>query len=223
MNVFIYGGNGFVGTRVAKILKQQNCTVTCASRAGRMPEQLVGDHWANQVRWVKGDATAPDQETLMNQQCVVSVVGAPPLPTLTKAAYQKSLLTNGEANVTVIRAAAESGVKRLVLLGAKIPAVLQGDWFAYAKGKRLAAQAAQEFSEFSNDHSAVVIQPGGLYGKRHTRGGQEIPLDWVLAPVAKILPSQLISVDRVAQCIADASLGLRATDTSYTVITHSEI
>lgn len=223
MNVLIYGGNGFVGTRVAKILQQQNCSVSCVSRSGKMPKHLVGDQWANQVQWIAGDASQPDHELLRTQDVLVSVVGAPPIPTVTKKAYQRSLAINGEANVNAIRAAAECDIRRLVLLGAKIPSPLQGNWFAYAKGKRLAADAAKEFSAHSNTHSAVVIQPGGLFGKRHTKGGREIPLDWVLGPIAKLLPSQLISVDRVAQCIADAALSLRATENSFTLIAHREI
>lgn len=223
MKVIIFGGHGFVGARVAHALQQAKCEVSCVSRSGKMPEQLVGDHWALQVNWLRGDAGNPNISRLAQHDVLISTVGAPPIPTFTKRSYQRSLHTNGEVNRVVIEAAGKAGIKRVVLLGAQIPKILQGEWFAYTKGKQIAAQAAKTFSERSEQHSAVVIQPGGIYGKRHTRAGREIPIDWIMAPMAKVLPSQLISVDRVAQCVAEAALGRRANHHQFSLITHREI
>lgn len=223
MRIIIYGGNGFVGTQAAKTLILQGADVTCVSRTGDQPAQLLAQEWANRVTWVRGDADNPNTELLGAHQVLISTIGAPPIPTFTQQGYAKSLHTNGEVNARAIEAAGQVGIKRLVLLGAKLPAAINGDWFAYAKGKAMAMQAAEQFSQLSDAHSAVVIQPGGIVGRRHTKNGRALPIDVVLSPVSKLMPSQLISVDKVAQCIADAALGLRATQARFNVITHPRI
>ncbi len=223
MRVVIYGGNGFVGTKVAESLQRADHSVSCVSRSGVMPKHLEGDLWAQNVKWLKGDAFKAEKETLAEHDVLISTVGAPPLPTITKAAFERSLHTNGVVNQALIQRAGEIGIKRVILLSAKLMPFMQGDWFAYAKGKAMSAAAAQSFAALSNEHSSVVIKPGVIYGKRHTRSGREIPLDLAMKPLAKLLPSQFVSVDQVAQCISDAAAGLRATQDSFTVIEHQQI
>ena len=221
--IVIYGGNGFVGTNVAKLLSVAGATVSCVSRTGHMPVHLRSLNWAGQVSWVKGDAAYPDPELLKNCKTLICVVGSAPIPTFSKEAYDKQVFTNGTANSTAINAAEAAGVRRIILLGAKIPAFLEKDRFGYAKGKRLAFEAAQAFSELSKDHHAVVIQPGGIFGKRHSASGKAIPIDLVLGPLSKILSSQLISVDRVAQTIVHEALAPAANQQSLKIIPHSKI
>ena len=208
MKVIIYGGCGFVGSHAAQALQRRGAQVTCVSRRGQRPAHLHGEHaaWADQVSWQSDDAAQPDAGLLQAHQVVISTVGAPPLPTMTRAAYQRSLHTNGTANARLLQAAADCGLRRAVLVGAQIPALLQGDWFAYARGKRLSAQAARDFAALSDEHSAVLLQPGGIYGRRHTRGGFPLPLDLLLGPIAKLLPGHLISAQKVADRIAQAAL-----------------
>lgn len=223
MKIVIYGGNGFVGTHVAQILTAQGHEVSAISRSGHKPVHLEDQPWAKQVHWLAGDAGDADESLLSLQDVVISTVGAPPIPTFSQRAYQQSLDTNGTVNVRLFDAALRAGVNRAVLLGAKIPSVLNRDGFAYAKGKRLAAEAAEQFAHANEGNSAVVIKPGGLFGKRHTPTGKTIPLDLLLAPVAKLVPSQLISVEAVAQCIAATATGTRQTEKPFAVINHSEI
>ena len=141
--VVIYGGNGFVGSHIAQCLHGKDAQVSCVSRSGKMPEHLVGELWASQVDWLRGNAGEPDRDLLAQSDVVVTAVGAPPMPTLTKAAYQRSLQTNGLVNQQLLNAAGESGVTRAVVIGAKVPAFLDKAWFAYATGKRLTLDAAQ--------------------------------------------------------------------------------
>jgi nucleoside-diphosphate-sugar epimerase len=221
--VIIYGGNGFVGTHVAKRLSLANAKVVAVSRKGNFPKHLHEEDWAKRVSWKKGDANQPDMELLATCDVMVCLVGSPPIPTFNADAYEQQLFMNGTANVSAIEAAGKAGIKRLVLLGAKIPESIQGDRFAYAKGKRLSLEAALKFSELSKEHQATILQPGGIYGTRHTAGGMPIPINWVLAPLAKIIPSQLVSVDRVADRIADAALCANSDTVAFSVIANSHI
>ena len=219
----IYGGNGFVGTHLAEKMIAQQFKVICVSRSGSMPVHLQGQAWAQQVQWLSGDASQPDTELLASADVLISVVGSPPIPTVGEQAYAKQVFTNGVTNCNALAAAAEAGVKRVVLMGAKIPSILRGDWFGYAKGKRLSFEAAQTFADLTPDHHAVVLQPGIIFGKRHTVTGKQIPIDLVMRPVSKILPSQLVSVQRVADCMVKAALGNYDAMGNFTVIRHSDI
>lgn len=222
VRVAIYGGNGFVGTHLARKLVSAKAKVTCISRSGAMPSQLEHSAWSKQVQWLQGDASQPDLAMLKAIDVLVSVVGAPPLPTFSHTAYQRAVFNNGTTNATAISAAADAGIKRVVLLGAQIPALLHGRWFGYARGKQVALDAAEAFSQLTAEHSAVVIQPGGIYGKRHTKSGRELPIDWLLGPLAKLLPSQLISVDRVAARLAQEVLA-SSCEQGLTIVKHKEI
>ncbi|MEM7360343.1 MAG: NAD(P)-dependent oxidoreductase [Pseudomonadota bacterium] len=221
--IIVYGGNGFVGCKVAEGLASAGAKVICVSRTGSKPAHLAKESWADNIEWVQGDASKPDLGLLKDCHAVVCLVGSPPVPTVGKEAYEQQVFNNGETNRAAIAAAGETGVKRVVLLGAKIPGFLSGDWLGYAKGKRMSLEAAKEFAQLSDDHRAVVIQPGGIFGKRHTAGGAEIPIDIVMRPMSMLLPSQLISVDRVAERIVNEALNKTQNPQNLTIISHSEI
>ena len=109
---------------------------------------------------------------------------------------------NGTANARAIRAAGEAGIKRVVLVGARIPLLFRGDRFGYAKGKRIAMEAAREFSELSQDHRAIVIQPGVVYGQRYLKSGKMISLTTAFKPLSLFMPWQFVSVEKLAERIA---------------------
>jgi nucleoside-diphosphate-sugar epimerase len=220
--VIIYGGNGFVGSHIAQALHQK-ATVTCVSRSGKMPEHLVGDLWPTKVVWMRGDAADADPELLEQHDVVITTVGAPPLPTLTKKGFAQSVHTNGEVNRELLKTAAAAGIKRAVVIGAKIPGILNKPWFAYAVGKQISFEAAQDFSQSSKQHHATVFQPGGIYGTRHTASGTPIPLGAVMGPLAKLMPSQLIAVERLAARAAATALGKSPEAENFMVVPHSEI
>jgi len=208
--VIIFGGNGFVGTTIAEVLVQGNITPVCVSRTGSKPQHLQTQDWAKQVAWVRGDANKPDPALFENVQAVISLVGTPPVPTFSKSAYQRQLDNNSKPNLAVINATLASGVTRLVILGAHIPALINTDKFAYAKGKRLCLEAAQEFASCSDKHTAVVLQPSAIYGIRHSKAGRALNIGFVMKPIAKLqsimpsfikalMPEQLVPVETVAR------------------------
>lgn len=221
--IIIYGGNGFVGVNVAEQLIARGASVTCVSRSGQRPVHLTNIDWADKVAWLKGDAGTPDASLLSDFDVLISTVGSPPMPTLSQATYAKQLSINGTCNVNAIECGGEAGIKRLVLVGAKLPKFLQIDRFAYAKGKRIAFEAAQAFARLSDEHRAIVIQPGGVFGTRYTPSGTKIPLGLVMGPLSKIMSSQFISVEKLAKCIADSALCRPNNLNAFQLIKNDEI
>ena len=221
--VVVYGGNGFVGTRVAEQLAKRDVCAVCLSRTGHKPIHLKDKVWSESVRWCKGDASEPCTQLLPSADAIVLLVGSPPLPTFSKEAFEEQVFMNGTTNANAIKAAAEAGVKRVVLLGAKIPFALNSDRFGYTKGKRMAFNAAKEFSEISDEHTAVVIQPGVIYGRRYLKSGKSIALGTFMKPMSYVMPWQFVSVERVAERIADAALADEPYAGKFTVIPHLKI
>lgn len=203
-SVTIFGGNGFVGVHAAQQLVNDGADVVCLSRTGHKPLYLKDEPWSNNVRWCKGDASAPNIEALSQADVMVCSVGSPPLPTFSKAAFDQQLFMNGTTCVNAIEAANKAGLKRIVLLGAKVPFPLRSKHFAYYQGKKMALDAAQRFAGESAEHSAVVLQPGMITGRRALSNGRFIRLDWLTAPLSQLMPWQFVSVERVAQRISDA-------------------
>ena len=224
LKVLIYGGNGFVGTHTAKRLAYEKgvCTA-CLSRTGHKPLYLTKQTWSESIRWCKGDANQADTSLLSKVDIVISTVGAAPLPTFSKAAYDKQLLINGESNVNLINSAQESGVKRLILMGASIPWLLRSNAFAYAKGKQLSYEAAKKFAEQSDEHQALILQPGAIYGKRHLNSGKVIPLDLFMKPMAFVMPSHFTDINKITERISDAVLHPENYSNGLTVLGPREI
>lgn len=223
VSVAIYGGNGFVGTHVAKELNSRGVRVVCLSRTGHKPAHLQSAQWSEEVRWSKGDASQANDDCLKQVDVVISTVGSPPIPTFSEEAFNRQLFANGTCNTNLIESASNAGVKRLVLVGAKVPWPLNRDGFAYAKGKRLAYEAAQKFSTQSEHHSALVLQPGAITGKRYTTSGKCIPLDTFLGPLGVIMPWQFVSVERIANRIANQLLETPKNDPPFMVLKNVDI
>ena len=127
----------------------------------------------------------------------------PPLPTFSSNAYNAQVHSNGTVNVNAIRAAGEAGIKRLVLISAKIPKFMQRDSFGYAKGKRLSEEAALEFSELSDQHQVLIVRPNMVYGTRYTAAGKAIRLGLIFSPLSKIFSSQFNAVEKLAARTGD--------------------
>lgn len=223
LKVAIYGGNGFVGSHIAKeFASRQVCTI-CLSRTGHKPVHLRSEPWSDDVRWCKGDASKPNPEFLESVDALVVSVGSPPLPTFSQAAYDYKVFMNGTTNVSAIQAATQAGVKHLVLLGAQIPFPMRSDKFAYTKGKDLAYQAAKDFSQTSSEHRATVLQPGAIFGTRHLASGKAIPLGIIMKPLSYLMPWQFISVQRVAQRVVSEILDPSMPEQRFSVLNNTQI
>lgn len=221
--VVIYGGNGYVGTRVAERLSLTDTCTVCLSRSGHKPLHLKDQEWSASVRWCKGDASKADEKLLSSADVLICLVGSPPVPTFSQKSYEHQVFMNGTSCVNAIQSAQRAGIKRVVLLGAQLPFPLKTDKFGYAKGKRLALEAAKAFADESDLHTAVVLQPGAIYGRRHLPNGKVLPLHWFMKPMSVIAPWQFISVNEVADCVVQASLDDQPYLGKFTVISNSAI
>jgi nucleoside-diphosphate-sugar epimerase len=219
IRLLVYGGSGYVGTKILELAVQRGAICTSVSRRGQVPVHLIRQRtsWVNQVTWVAGDALHPDSELFAAADVVISLVGSAPVPTFSESTFQRQVELNGATNCAVIGAAQQQGVKNLVLMSAHIPKILESQRFGYFVGKQQAWQAAKGFSETSAQHSATVIRPSAIYGTRHTAGGLAIPLAPLMGSVAwlmgllpqaivRILPESPVSLHRVASSAVQFAL-----------------
>ncbi len=207
--IIVYGGNGFVGTAICELIVGQGIPCTSISRRGFAPAHLRSSPWVDKVHWVQGDALSPDPAMLNGARGIINLVGSPPLPTFSQAAFDHQLLMVGTSQVRVIHAAQEARVNRLVVMGADIPSLLQTESFAYYLGKKQALTAAKTFAASSKLRQAAVLKPAGIYGTRYTSNGMALPLSWVMSPlsglqrclprsVQSVLPAAFVDVKKVA-------------------------
>ena len=199
IRLLVYGGNGFVGSKVLELAAIRGAICTSVSRSGKMPVQLqqLRPLWLNQVTWVVGDALHPDPLLVASADVIVCLVGSPPLPTFNQLAFEQQVMTNGSANTAVIAEAQRQGVKRLVLLSAHIPALMRSSRFGYYVGKQQASEAAADYTRASADNVATVIYPSAIYGTRYTGGGTAIPLGLLMSPVAWLMRRLPVVVSRL--------------------------
>lgn len=223
MSVTVFGGNGFVGTHICEALCEAGVIVQSVSRTGTIPAHLKNQGWANDVSWIKGDGNSISPSLFENQQAVISTVGSPPLPTFSKEAFENQVHNNGHVNANIASVALDAGVKRLIFIGAKIPNVIDKEWFGYAKGKQISLEAAKHFAQASDEHKAMLFQPGGISGTRHSKTGLPIPLHLFMDVGTSILPSQFTKVTDIAKLVTDAIVNESLFTSSFTIIKSEEI
>lgn len=213
----LLGGTGFVGTEIAKQLTSLGIAVASISRSGTMPRFLKPHTWAKEIEWVRADNQLQISELNNEADVLICLVGSPPLPTVSTAAYIRQLHQNSHPNIQAIQQAMGTDIKQLVVLGAHLPKVIDGDRFAYAKGKRLCLEAAEAFAESRQTRGSVVLQPTAIFGTRHTANGMAINLGATMKPFSKLqgllptriqkfLPEQFVSVEAVAKMTVRAAL-----------------
>lgn len=80
--VVVFGGNGFVGSNILKVLRARSVDAISVSRSGVKPKHLEGQSWAAEIAWTRGDALTPAsyQDALKGASAVVISVGSPPVP-----------------------------------------------------------------------------------------------------------------------------------------------
>jgi len=220
LNVLVYGGNGFVGSKVLELAISRGARCTSVSRSGKVPaqlERLRPSSWPEQVTWIAGDALHPDPLLVASADVIICLVGSPPLPTFSQKGFEQQVLANGSANSAVIAEAMRQGVKRVVLLSAHLPALMRSSRFGYYVGKQQAIKAATAYTSASENNAATVLYPSAIYGTRYTDAGTAIPLGWFMSPVAwlmrslpavvsSVLPESPVPLDRVALAVVNAAL-----------------
>ncbi|KAI8106752.1 hypothetical protein M9434_001406 [Picochlorum sp. BPE23] len=190
--VVVFGGSGFVGSKVCQQAINMGLDVVSVSRSGR-PGFLSGSAWADSVDWVRSDGTKSDgvwKEVLHGSAGVVSTIGA-------FGSNEFMYKMCGEVNMNIMEAAKDAGVPRFSFISVhdySFPGGWQAQNFllrGYFQGKRDAeARLAKLYPD-----SGVALRPGMIYGTRHA-GNMTIPLGLVGVPLAaalKVLPSKSLA------------------------------
>lgn len=56
--IAVFGGSGFIGSRVCQTLTGAGCSVVSVSRTGAPPPWAAAQPWSRQVEWLAADALA---------------------------------------------------------------------------------------------------------------------------------------------------------------------
>lgn len=190
--IVVFGGSGFVGSKICQQAIDLGLDVVSVSRSGR-PGFLNGSEWADNVEWVRSDGTKSDglwKEVLHGSAGVVSTIGA-------FGSNEFMYKMCGEVNMNIMEAAKDAGVPRFSFISVhdySFPGGWQAQNFllrGYFQGKRDAeARLAKLYPE-----SGVALRPGMIYGTRYA-GNMTIPLGLVGVPLAaalKVLPSKSLA------------------------------
>lgn len=206
--IAVLGGNGFVGQRVLEKLIKDGHKARCFSRTGDKPLHMssIEFAWSDQVEWIKADGARLPPSQLEDCDGLICVVGAPPIPRLGSKAIQRQRALNAEANIKAIQLAGQVGIKRVALLGAKIPCFLRNRYFGYFLGKRDSLRAAKVFSD-RQEHHAAIIQPWLIMGRRYLKNGKAIPLDILSRPFLPFSFGLLQKVEDIADALVSSVLG----------------
>lgn len=193
-SIVVFGGSGFVGSKVCEEAASLGVKVTSVSRGGR-PSFASSADWASGVEWLRSDVSNDEgqwKEALNEATGVVSTLGA-------FGSNKHMYHVCGELNIKLARAAKEAGVARFSFISVH-DFVFPGGWQTqnfllrgYFQGKRdTETEVAKLFGE-----DGVALRPGMIYGDRHVSGSMTIPLGMVGAPLEAMvsrLPKGLASV-----------------------------
>ncbi|CAK0763396.1 hypothetical protein CVIRNUC_003053 [Coccomyxa viridis] len=172
--LLVFGGSGFVGSRVCEEALKTGLPVVSVNRSGS--PKLSAD-WVSNVEWIQADVfdVGSWRDQLQGAVGVISCLGA-----FGSNDFMQKIC--GDSNITVFEEAAKAGVPRAAFISVhdyNLPgAMLPG----YFQGKRRAEEAlALKFPG-----SGVALRPGFIYGTRQV-GGVGIPLGAIGYPLDKVL------------------------------------
>jgi len=153
MRLVVFGGTGFVGTRVVKAALAAGLRVTAVSRSGKPSHEdteLAGAEFVAADVLQGGERM---ERTLEGADAVISCLGA-----FGSQQFMRSI--NGDANVLIAESARAAGVGRMAYISVQpfrpVEPLLRG----YFEGKR-AAEAAVS-AHFGA--SGAILRPGVIFG-----------------------------------------------------------
>lgn len=226
--LIVFGGNGFVGSRVTKAAIESGWKVVVACRSGA-PTVASSEPWAYHAQYVAIDALSRAQVNELlddhpDTAVVVSCIGAVTTNNVDGRRF------NGDATINMAAALYErKSIKKLVFVSAAdlqpFNLVLKGCY----QGKRAAERAMLENIE----SRSTILRPAFIYGNRMiTPPGVMVPLGLIGAPLRavfqplhRLIPLSIltppISVDEVANAAVYACQESSVTGVhEYQGITH---
>ena len=189
MRVAVYGGSGFIGSRICKALVTAGCAVLSVSRTGQPPEWASVEPWSSEVKWVAADVLSDGAALEQGIDAAVCCIG-----NMRPASswdgffglhwdYERLVRENGLVTARACEGARRAGARRMVVLSVSSSkkwaygGALQG----YIDGK-LEAEAAARAA--FGDANIAVVGPSLVLG-----GGRFAGL---LGPYAAICDSPAI-------------------------------
>lgn len=174
--VLVLGGNGFVGSAVARMAVGRGVDVVCLNRSGR--PSVAGEPWMDQVVWETGDVFSVDWSSLLaDVDVVVSCIGG-------FGTNEQMERINGDATVVAVKAAKQLGVRRFVFVSVhdyNLPDFAKNN--GYFNGKRRVETAVLD----AFPDTGIILRPGFIYGKRRVASNVEVPLDLIGQPLDRFL------------------------------------
>jgi nucleoside-diphosphate-sugar epimerase len=168
LSVTVFGGTGFAGSRVCKLLIEKGAAVSSISKSGVAPKWSRDEEWPKQVEWKSADLLSTSDDALDaivgTPDAVVSCVGV-------IGTDPSTLLEgNGSANKAAFASAKRGGkLKRVAFIsvGSEVDACKESwlpEFFkSYFEGKIVAEKAA--IDSVDGDSSKVcLVKPTFIYG-----------------------------------------------------------
>ena len=165
--VTVFGGTGFVGSRVCKLLVEKGASVTSVSKSGSIPKWCQDDEWTQRVQWKNADLLSGNEaavdDACGNPTSVVSCVGVVGTdPNVLKRG-------NGDSNVAAFESAKRGGkLERAVYVsvGSEVDACKESwlpEFFkSYFEGKIIAENAAVD--SVGDEKKVCLVKPTFIYG-----------------------------------------------------------
>ena len=162
--VAVFGGSGFIGSRVCRTLVANGCTVLSVSRSGDQTSTpfgkslrwAVGEPWLEEVEWIEADAAAGTalDARIGGVEGVVSCIGSKDVLSPSSNSYSGNKWSeeskadysrNFDPNERAVGAAVAAGAARFVLVDVASDAEIAygGTRPGLYEGKRAAADAAR--------------------------------------------------------------------------------
>lgn len=208
--VIVFGGNGYLGSRVCQKALAAGWNVVAASRSGAAVNPK--ESWVKEVEWMTVDALdRPSVSAAVHRHsdatAVVTTIG------LLTTDHQKAQKINGDANVNIadVVHASESINRYVFVSAARMPPLDRLILNGYYEGK----DRAEEVIRKTLPARGAILRPGMIYGSRFVRGYHiplgliGFPLELVFRPLFRLtgigLLTPPISVDVVAAAAMQAA------------------
>jgi len=187
--IAVYGGSGYIGSRVCQALSNAGCAVVSISRTGKPPAWAALEPWSAKVEWKRADVLSADDTCLGSIDGAVSCIGNM-RPSATWDGffglfwdYERLVRENGLVHARAAEDARRAGATRMVVLSVSSTKkwAYGGALEGYIAGKEAGEAAARRV--FGDDNIAVV-GPSLVLG-----GGRAA---WLLGPYAAVADSPAI-------------------------------
>ena len=179
--VAVWGGSGFLGSRVARTLVDAGCSVVSLSRTGKPPPWAERQAWAEQVSWQRADALGEDAlaPRMGRIDAAVSCIGNMRPSTEWEGFfglhwdYETMLRENGDVNERVAEAARQAGARRFTLVS--VASVTKwaygGALEGYIDGK---LEGERAVLRLFGDANSCFVGPTLLYGGARFAGAGKL-------------------------------------------------